>query len=240
MNAEPASENQPAEFQTGGGIKRLAGFIVLATLCLVIGYFTPLRDYFTVDAIQGFAKRLGVWGPAVLAAAGIITPLLFIPRWPIAFVGGALYGITEGSIIANVASTIGAYLSFLLARTLLRPMAEKLRRKYGIHAAAAAPGKVFWVLFLLRAFPLSNFVATNLLAGAMQIRTGTYLAASFLGMIPSTLMYAAWGKLVKKPEPVYYVLAVGILIVLLVGTLVAQRRFMPWFKKVAAPPPGNG
>ena len=215
------------------------GFAVLALLCLIVGYFTPLRERFSVDAIQGYAKSLGVWGPAVLAAAGILTPLFFIPRWPIAFVGGALYGVVGGSIIANIASTIGAYLSFLLARTLLRPMAEKLRRKYGIHPAAAAPDKVFWVLFLLRAFPLSNFVATNLLAGAMQVRTGTYLAASFLGMIPSTLMYAAWGKLVKKPDPVYYVLAIGILIALLAGTAIAQRRFKPWFKNITTLPPEN-
>lgn len=239
----PAPAAEPASFQTGGGLKRLLGFAIVAVACLAIGYFTPARDFFSVETIRNYAGKLGAWGPAVLIAAGIFTPLLFIPRWPVAFVGGLLYGVVLGSVIANIASTIGAWLHFLLARTMLRPMAEKLRRRYGIHAASASREKVFAALFLLRAFPLSNFVATNLLAGALQIRTGTYLAASFLGMIPSTLMYAAWGKLMKKPDPAYFALAIGILALLVAGTLVAQRRFMPWFKRItdgAQPPQNSG
>lgn len=231
----PTPAAEPETFQTGGGIKRLVGFVLVAIACLVVGYFTPAREWLSVDAIRGYAGKLGAWGPVVIVAAGIFTPLLFIPRWPVAFVGGLLYGVVWGSIIANIASTIGAWLHFLLARTMLRPMADKLRRRYGIHAATASREKVFTAIFLLRAFPLSNFVATNLLAGALQIRIGTYLAATFLGMIPSTLMYAAWGKLMKKPEPAYFVLAVGILALLAAGTLVAQRRFMPWFKRITNP-----
>jgi uncharacterized membrane protein YdjX (TVP38/TMEM64 family) len=223
--------NEP-EFKTGGGLKRLLGFLVLALICLAAGYFTPLKKFFEVKYISDFVVSLGIWGPAFIIAAGIVTPILFIPRWPIAFVGGLMYGIFWGSILANIASTIGAYLHFMLAKTLLSPMAERLRHRYGIHASNVPQDKVFAALFFLRAFPLSNFVATNLLAGAMKIRTNTYLSASFLGMIPSTIMYAAWGKLMKKPSTEYYVLAIAIMVILVAGTLMAQKLFSPWLKRV--------
>ena len=216
-----------------GGIRRLLVFGAIAVMCLLLGAFTPIGRYFTVAEIQRLADALGYWGPVAILLIGIFSPLLFLPRWPVAFVSGLLYGIAWGTVLATVASSIGAWLHFLLAQTLLSPVSDRLRRRYGIKPVESLPAdKVFSVLFLLRAFPLSNFVATNLLAGALRIRLHTYLAASFFGMIPSTVMYAAWGKLLKKPSPQYYALAVAILVLLLLGTWMAQRRFYPWFKQI--------
>jgi len=165
---------------------------------------------------------------------GIVSPLLFVPRWPIAFVSGMLYGVIWGSVLANVASTLGAILHFWLAKTLLSPMSARLCNKYNIHPGKIPQEKQFATMFFLRAFPLSSFVLTNLFAGALNMRMSTFIWSSFLGMIPSTLMYAAWGKLMKKPSTEFYILAVAILVLLMIGTWIAQRKFMPWFSKLSA------
>lgn len=215
------------------GIKRLSTFVIISVLGILATCFTPIGRFFTVDNISRVADHLGLWGPIILAVAGIVTPLLFLPRWPIAFVAGLLYGVGWGSLLANVASTLGAWLHFTLARTLLAPLSARLLRKYNMDPASVPREKVFAVLFFLRAFPLSNFVATNLFAGALKIQPRNFVLASFLGMIPSTVMYAAWGKLMKKPSGWFYALAVATLALIIWGTVVAHKKLQPWLKNRA-------
>lgn len=237
------NEESPCTVEPGvprnRGIKPLLLFAAIAGVCLALSCFTPLREYITVANISRLAQALGFWGPLLLLLLGIITPLLFLPRWPIAFVAGMVYGIGWGSALANVASTLGAYLHFLLAKSLLRHWGTKLARRYAVDARAIPQEHAFLGLFLLRAFPLSNFVATNLLAGALNMKARTYLGATFFGMIPATIMYAAWGKVMKKPDAEFYWLAILLLVALTIGTLVAQKRFNIWMKSKKEPVTGT-
>jgi uncharacterized membrane protein YdjX (TVP38/TMEM64 family) len=89
-------------------------------------------------------------------------------------------------------------------------------------------GRTFPAVFLLRAFPLSNFVLTNLLAGALHLRTDVYVLSSFLGMIPSSVMYSAWGKFAKKPGAGFLALIFSVLILLIAGGVFFRRRRSRW------------
>ena len=235
----PAEEPDSGPVPLSSGIKPLLIFTAIALTCLAVCCFTPLREEFTVDRISDLARRLGVWGPVVLTGIGIVSPLLFLPRWPVAFVGGILYGIVWGSVLANCASTVGALLHFWMAKGLLGPTSERLLQRSRIRPGAIPREKAFIALFLLRAFPLSSFVVTNLLAGALKVQPWTYLTSSFLGMIPSTIMYAAWGKLLKKPSAGTYITAVALLVLLLAGTWFARKHFGAWIRSPKAPEAGK-
>lgn len=217
-----------------GAVRRLALFLVVAVVGVVVTRYTHLGRFLDVKAITEFAAGLGPRGPLYILLAGALMPLLFLPRWPIAFLAGMLYGVVGGTLLATVASTVGAWLHFLLSRTLLAPMSDRLRHKYRLDHLTIPKDKQFLALFILRAFPLSNFVATNLVAGALKLSRSRYVVASFLGMIPSTLMYAAWGKLMKKPDPHFYALAIASLVVVVLGAVAAQKYVYPWFRGPAA------
>jgi uncharacterized membrane protein YdjX (TVP38/TMEM64 family) len=226
--------SSPKQKGRNKGWRSLAVFLAFAVAAVVISVYTPVGRFFSVDAISALAERLGVWGPLAIAACGTVMPLLFLPRWPIAFVGGLVYGVVWGTLLANVASTLGAWLHFIIATTLLAPGSDRIKQRYNINTDAIPPEKTFMVLFFFRAFPLSNFVATNLLAGALKVPIRTYLAATFFGMIPSTIMYASWGKLMKKPSPAFYALAVLTVTIIIVGTYLARKHFAPWFRQMSA------
>ena len=214
------------------GFRELLLFLLLAVALVLVSRFTPAGQFFGVDNISRLATKLGFWGAYIIILAGILSPLLFLPRWPIAFVAGLLYGVAGGTLLATAASTLGAILHFVLAKSLLSPLSDRLRKRYAIAAAPIPREKAFLVLLFLRAFPLSNFVATNLLAGAMKIHFGAYVAASFIGMIPSTIMYAAWGKLLKQPSASFGALAMASVLFIVIGTLVARKHFYPWLKSL--------
>lgn len=209
-------------------IKRLGAFLLVAALGLAASHFTTHGGKLTLDRITELAARLGPWGPLFILVAGVLTPLLFIPRWPLAFLGGLLYGVVGGALLATFASTLGAWLHFTLSRTLLAPMSDRLKKKYRLERFVVPPHKEFTAIFIMRAFPLSNFVATNLIAGALRMNRVKFVLASFLGMIPSSLLYAAGGKLMKKPSAGFYVLAGVVLVLMVVGTVYAEKLLHSW------------
>lgn len=229
--SEPEPLADPVGGSALGALRRLGVFLVVALAGVAVSRYSGAGEYLNVEAITDLARRMGPRGPLYLILAGLFTPLLFLPRWPIAFLAGLLYGVGWGTALATVASAGGAWLHFLLSRTLLAPMSDRLRRRYGLEHLTLPKDRQFLVLFLLRAFPLSSFVVTNLLAGALKLSRSRYMLATVLGMIPSTLLYAAWGKLMKKPDPHFYALAVLALVLLVAGTVLAQRFLRPLLKR---------
>jgi uncharacterized membrane protein YdjX (TVP38/TMEM64 family) len=206
-------------------------------VALVVTFCTPVGQFFDKERIRVLADDLGVWGPALIIAVGTFTPLLFLPRAPLAFVSGLLYGVFWGTLLATFASTLGAWLNFVLAKTLLAPAADRLRRTSALARLNVPADKEFLVIFIVRALPISNFVVTNLLAGALKMRPGSYLLATFLGMLPTSVMYAAWGKLLKQPSSEFYYVAAFTLLLVVGGTWYAKKYVLTWFKEWGTKPP---
>lgn len=215
-------DSPPQKTPFSRDIAKPLAFVAIAIIGICIGFFTPVKQHLTIESIRSFAETLGIWGPITLLAIGAISPLMFLPRWPVCFIGGMLYGLFWGSVIGNIASLLGAWIHYITAKKLVAESSEKLLTKFNLGKSRLRNTNSFWAIFILRAVPISNSAATNVLAGAMNISTRSYLLASFLGMIPSTLMYVAWGKLMKKPEPLFYAIAVGVLVIMIIATTVAR------------------
>lgn len=211
-------------------------FIIVGILLILVSRTTALKDWFTVDRIQQLVQELGVWGPLFLTGVALLTPLLMIPRWPVAVACGALYGLFWGSLFANIICVGGALIHYGFARLFLARSAERLQNSRLSWLKPTSENE-FITFFLLRAFPLSNSSAVNLLAGSMRVSVGIYVSASFLGMLPSTIMYASWGKLLKKPDPVFYGIALGMALLLTVSGWFAHRHLKPYIKNMSSSNP---
>ena len=203
-----------------GPVALIAGFAIAGKLLGWSEFLSPGR-------IADVAGKLGWKGPVALAAAAVVTPVFFVPRWPIAFAGGLLYGLVWGSLLANTASTAGAVVHYLMARTMIAPAADRITRRYSSLSRWVSGERAFVGLVLLRAFPFSNFSVTNMLAGALKMPLLTYAAGSFIGMIPSTLLYAAWGKCVKQPSLHFQAAAWIVLAAVIACGLLIRAKFAP-------------
>lgn len=199
-----------------------------------LGHNRGLKERFSPSSIEATVERLGVWGPLALAGIGFVLPFLMIPRWPMVFVAGALYGIWCGTALGVFASGLGSTVHFLLTRRMLRRSGSRWRR--WLRAAGRLDNRrSFLFLFFLRAFPLTHCGLVNVTAGALHMEMKTYLSATLLGMIPSSLVYAAWGKLMQRPHPAYYVLAVVLTLLLFVAAGIAIRKLFPTVRLATAP-----
>lgn len=235
INTEP-DEGKAAETREVPVLRKLLVFVLLSVGFIAIGSYPPLRAHLRPEELDRTIEGLGWLGPLLLLVLGAISPLLMLPRWPLAVVSGLAYGVFWGSCLANTASLVGAWLQYLMARSTLAHMATRLISGNRWRHLLESQKHVFLFLFLFRAFPLSNFVVTNLMCGSLRVPLRTYLAASALGMIPSTVLYAAWGKLTLKPSGGFVFLAFFTLAFIVLGTVLARRFLLRANRRDASEP----
>jgi uncharacterized membrane protein YdjX (TVP38/TMEM64 family) len=99
-----------------------------------------------------------------------------------------------GTLFVNLGATTGATLAFLASRYLLRDWVE---RKFGKWLSPLQKGfekNAFSYLMTLRLIPLFPFFVVNLVSGLTRMNVGVYVAATALGIIPGSFVYAYAGR----------------------------------------------
>ena len=177
---------------------RVAAVAVLLAILLTVGYLLDAPRYLQ-QALQ-WLEGLGYWGPVLFAVIYVIITVLLIPGSILTLGAGAVFGVIPGTIYTSVGSTIGATCAFLLGRTLMRDWVErKVKSSPKLQAVDEAVEREGGrIVFLLRLSPLVPFSISNYVYGLTRIRLGAYVLASWIGMIPGTLLYAYIGSLVQR------------------------------------------
>lgn len=107
--------------------------------------------------------------------------------------GGFLFGTVTAALVVVVAATLGATVVFLLARYVF---ADLWRSKAGSTLARMEEGfraNAFSYLLVLRLVPLFPFWLVNLAPALLGVRLRTFVAATFIGIIPGTVVFSSIG-----------------------------------------------
>jgi uncharacterized membrane protein YdjX (TVP38/TMEM64 family) len=125
-----------------------------------------------MQALSGWLAGLGWWGPLLYGVLYVGATVLLIPGAVITIAAGALFGLWRGTLLVSLASTTGAALAFLLARSLARERVARLaQHRPMFHAMDQAIGEGGWkVVALLRLSPVIPFNVQNYLYGLTPIR----------------------------------------------------------------------
>jgi uncharacterized membrane protein YdjX (TVP38/TMEM64 family) len=144
--------------------------------------------------------RWGPWGYAAYVGVYAALELLAVPAIPLTMTAGAIFGVVPGTALVSVAATLAATGAFLIARYVARDrVAAWALRNPKFAAVDAAIGRDgFRVVALLRLSPLLPLAASNYLYGLTSVDLWSYVAASWLGMLPGTLAYVAAGTYGKE------------------------------------------
>jgi len=173
------------------------GKIVILILVLVAAVFgfrmLPIREWFI--ELEAYVRSLGAVGPAVWTLAYIVCTVLFIPGSALTLGAGGLFGLKTGFLVVLVGANIGALCAFLLSRTLLRQKvagwAERNPKFKSLDRAIGGQG--FKMVFLSRLSPAFPFSLLNYLLGLTAVRTGAYVLANLLGMLPGIFLFVYIG-----------------------------------------------
>jgi uncharacterized membrane protein YdjX (TVP38/TMEM64 family) len=175
---------------------RKAILIGLMLLAVGIGFlFLPVKAW--TLALQGWIKGLGLIGPLVFVLIYVIATVLLIPGSALTLAAGAIFGLWVGAATVIVGANLGALCSFLLAKTRLRDKVQEWAAGNPKFAALdrAIGQNGFKMVALTRLSPAFPFTLLNYLLGLTSVRTGSYLLANLLGMLPATFLYVYFGSL---------------------------------------------
>lgn len=182
------------------------------------------------DWVDAYIRDDGVRGEAFFVLVGVALTAAGAPRQGIAFLGGYAFGALIGTMLALLAQLGGCAIAFLWARLIGRGWAERrMAGRFGHRLRplrdqlASAP---FSATLALRLLPIGNNLALNLLAGMSGIAAAPFLAASAIGYLPQTIIFALLGKGVRV-DGVWQLSVAGVLLAGSIGIgfwLLKQNR----------------
>jgi pyruvate/2-oxoglutarate dehydrogenase complex dihydrolipoamide dehydrogenase (E3) component/uncharacterized membrane protein YdjX (TVP38/TMEM64 family) len=169
-------------------------FVAVLLAAAVAGFlFLPVRQWFLV--FEDFVRQLGSLGPLLVIVAYIASTVIFVPGSALTIGSGTLFGLQTGFIVVFIGANLGALCSFLLARSFLR---DKVAAWAAVHPKFRSLDKAigrqgFKMVLLTRLSPVFPFVLLNYFLGLTAVRTGAYVGATLLGMLPGIFLYVYIG-----------------------------------------------
>jgi uncharacterized membrane protein YdjX (TVP38/TMEM64 family) len=178
----------------------------VAALMLAVGgaiFFLPLRHY--VEVLLEATQALGAWGYLVVIAAYLVAAVLFLPGSLLTLAAGFLFGVPAGSVVVSIGSTLGAGAAFLVGRYLARGrIKKKIASNPKFHSIDRAVGREgFKIVLLTRLTPVFPYNLLNYAFGLTSVSFRHYILASWMGMIPGTVLYVYLGSTAKDLAQVF-------------------------------------
>ena len=173
--------------------KRFLQVITTLVLAIAIAFAVYHREQFDIQLLSDWLQLAGWWAPVVFIFIYAIATVLFLPGSVLTISGGILFGPVLGSLCNIAGASIGAGLSFLIARYLASDWVSQRaggRLKQLIDGVETEGWR--FVAFV-RLVPLFPFNLLNYALGLTKIRFIEYLLASCIFMSPGAIAYTYLG-----------------------------------------------
>lgn len=233
MNSE-SSETKSTKRSLVPIIAVVAGIFIFAFAMSQL----PVKDWIT----EFKAFQQGLSGGEFLlfffafVAAYIFAVVFFIPGSIVTLGAGAIYGVFFGTLAVSIGSVTGATLAFLISRYVAN---DYMKTRFGndpkFKALNGAIGENDGKLVaLIRLSPVFPFNVINYIFGLTRVKLSHYVLASWLGMLPGTILYVyigqvSWEAIVsvttdrEKSPWEWVLLVIGLIVTAIVTVMITKR-----------------
>jgi uncharacterized membrane protein YdjX (TVP38/TMEM64 family) len=184
----------------------LLAFIVVA---VIVVRFTPVKNYFTVEALENFLGTAGFWAPLVFMIIYTAGVCLFLPGTLLTGLGAAIFGAYWGFVYVWFGAMAGSSLAFWIGRTLGREFAASLignrLKKYDDAIERNGFATVLYLRLVYFPFTPMNFgmgltkvhFRDYLFGTGLGIIVGTFIFTFFIGTLKAVWVSGNWAELVS-------------------------------------------
>ncbi len=213
----------------------MARISALILIVLAVGsfFYFDLGQFLSLEffsekrqSIRNFQEQQPLLTAAVFFVVYVVVTACSLPGAAVmTLVGGALFGLGYGLLLVSFASSIGATLAFVIARSLLRDWVQQRFGDYLAPINAGVEREGSFYLFTLRLVPLFPFFVINLVMALTPMRVWPFYWVSQLGMLAGTAVYVNAGTQLAELESTSEILSPEILISLML------LGIFPWLAK---------
>lgn len=169
--------------------------VLVCVSLLVLSDSMPINmDLFSVQGLQELVNHVGPWGPVIYMSLLIISVVASqIPGAPLAIAAGSIWGPMMAGLYTLAGGFLGAVFAYFLGKYLGQPFFKILTGKTITLSPQRNTKYLGWFIFLSRLVPILSFDLVSYGAGMTGLSLPIYASATFIGMIPSTLMLTYTG-----------------------------------------------
>jgi len=176
--------------------------VVIVAILAAALVFAALKPGVVKDSllsVLGWTQRLSEQhrfvSALVIIGCYVVACVLFLPGSVLTLGAGFVLKTLWGTATVSAGSTLGACAAFLVGRTVARRWIErKLQGNARFAAIDRAVGRQgFKIVLLTRLSPVFPFNLLNYGFGLTKVRFWHYALASWIGMLPGTVMYVYLG-----------------------------------------------
>ncbi|WP_377888929.1 TVP38/TMEM64 family protein [Alkalihalobacillus sp. R86527] len=195
-------------------------------LALVVGLIWFSRTYldFRVTDIRDWILSFGLLAPIVYIVIYTIRPLIFFPASVLSIAGGLAFGSLFGTIYTVLGATSGAVVSFIVARTLGKSIANKDWQGKGRKIQDQLEKNGFFYVLFFRFVPLFNFDLISYSAGLSKVTFTSFLFGTLIGIIPGTFAYNFLGSSLVSGDPIVIGSAVVVFLLLSIIPILIRNK----------------
>lgn len=196
MNGPTSADSTVAAARRGGTVGKVA-LVLLIAGALIAAWRFGLFDLLSLETLRarrhdllGFVAAHRFAALALFIGVYALATLFALPGvlW-ITIAGGFLFGLATGALATALGATLGATGLFLAARHLF---AEALARRAGAFLTRLEAGfkrNAISYLLSLRLIPIVPFFIANIAPAFLGARTTTFVATTFIGILPGVVAY---------------------------------------------------
>ena len=172
-------------------------FAVVFLASLLAVTVLPIQSWLAAGTQWIETHRMFAW--AAYVGTYIVVTVLVMPGSVLTVVAGFVFGLPVGVALVSAGSVLGAVSAFLVGRFFAREWVAqrivKLPRLRALDMATHHEG--FTIVFLTRLSPVFPFNLLNYAFGLTAVRLRDYFLASWIGMLPGTILYVYIGSVAK-------------------------------------------
>jgi len=178
-----------------GSILKLVILVAVVVFVISVALFFDLQRL--LQNTLEWIDTAGPAGPIIFFLLYIIATVFMVPGTILTLGAGVVFGVVKGSILVSVASTAGSIAAFIVGRYLARQrIAARIEANEAFRSMDEAVSREGWkIVGLARLSPVFPFNLLNYAFSLTRISLKDYALASWIGMIPGTILYVYIGSL---------------------------------------------
>lgn len=205
-------ERKRAAWPYAAGAIGIGLTLAAAWWLLGVKHFTPQEAASWLHTLRNYW-----WMPLAYAGLYALFSVVMIPPTPLSVAGALIWGWWLGGLIELFVFTASSFIAFALSHSTVGRWLEPRLPERAKAMQERIHQRGFFILFLLRMIPIIPSPLLNYSAGLARIKPRDYLAATFLGSIPSVFIFtylvdSVAAATVSVPNASVRVIIAGVLI----------------------------
>lgn len=185
---------------------------------LTLALWTPLLNFIEdPNSLAILIDNAGIWGPIIFMLLNTLQVLLaVIPGGPFEVAAGALFGPWVGTIMCDIAMSVGGVITFLFVRKFGMKFIELFTTREKIESVKFlhSNNKSTTLLFLFFLLPGTPKDLMCYVVGLTDIKISTWILINLVGRFPAILLSALGGSALGEQRYGIFIGAFAIIIVL--------------------------